>query len=62
MQDREGFIKAYPDARKIAGTEMRLDRSVWDRTFPETCEWTLAETLNDEFFPAAITAQTNVRL
>jgi hypothetical protein len=50
--DKEGFAKAYQDARKIAGTDMQLERYVWNRTFPDTCKWTLNETLDDDFFPS----------
>jgi len=48
----EGYSQAYQNARKIAGVEMRLERKVWVRVFPDVCEWTLEQTLDEEFFPS----------
>lgn len=37
----------YPHARKQASGETRLDLT----TFPPTCPWTLAQVLDDDFWP-----------
>src|SRR3974390_66456 len=34
----ESLGAAYNDARRLAGTEMRLTKRVWDRRFPARCE------------------------
>jgi Domain of unknown function DUF29 len=47
----EGFTRAYDDARKIAGTDMGLDHHAWNRLFPDLCNWTLEQTLGEDFFP-----------
>jgi Domain of unknown function DUF29 len=48
----KGHALAYHQARSAAGDEMQLERRVWDRLFPQICEWSLDQALNDEFFPA----------
>jgi Domain of unknown function DUF29 len=39
--------KAYPTARRLARVQTRLPLA----TFPEVCSWTLAQVLDDDFFP-----------
>jgi uncharacterized protein DUF29 len=48
----KGHALAYRQARSAAGDEMQLERQVWDHLFPQICEWSLDQALNDEFFPA----------
>ena len=47
--------KAYGQARSLAGSQMRLERSDWQRLFPGTCPWDAkGEVLNEDFFPSPI--------
>jgi hypothetical protein len=39
--------RAYAQACQLASAETGLPRA----TFPESCPWTLAEILDDDFFP-----------
>jgi hypothetical protein len=48
--------KAYEDARRLAGTEMKLDRNPWGRLFPEVCPLTLTQLLDPDFLPKAARA------
>ena len=57
--EKEGYALAYKDGCKIAATEMQLERYVWTRTFPSTCNWTLQDTLDEEFFPAISAESTD---
>jgi hypothetical protein len=43
----EAFSEAYVDSRLIAMRETGLDES----TFPETCPFSLAQTLSDDYWP-----------
>jgi hypothetical protein len=43
--------KAYEDARRLAGTEMKLERAAWERLFPPACPWTLDELRNPDYLP-----------
>lgn len=44
----EAFVEAYTDARLIAMRETGMDK----KTFPETCPFSLAQTLSDDYWPA----------
>jgi hypothetical protein len=43
----EAFADAYVDSRLIAMRETGLDESI----FPETCPFSLAQTLSDDYWP-----------
>ena len=48
-----GFmVKAYAPARRLAGTDMRLAKSDWERLFPSDCPWTPEQVLDQDFLPA----------
>jgi hypothetical protein len=46
-------VKGYADARRLAGTEMKLERIAWQRLFPDACPWTLTELLDADYLPRA---------
>ncbi len=45
-------VKAYKQARLLAGTEMKLDKRHWDSLFPKNCPWTFDELIDEDFFPS----------
>jgi Domain of unknown function DUF29 len=45
------LVKGYTDARRLAGTEMKLERTGWQRLFPDACPWTLSELLDPDYLP-----------
>lgn len=47
------FSEAYADARKLAAAETGLDTAV----FPPTSPWTLAEAMNEDFWPEPPSSQ-----
>jgi hypothetical protein len=55
----EGYALAYRQARRAAGTEMRLERVAWEQLFPPTCEWDLDRALDPDFFPPFIAARNS---
>jgi hypothetical protein len=46
------LVKVYVLARRLAGTDMRLERRDWERLFPNSCPWTAEEIFDQDFFPA----------
>jgi hypothetical protein len=47
------FLKTgYKQARALAGNEMGLAKSEWQRLFPDECPWTVVQLLDDEFLPS----------
>jgi hypothetical protein len=45
------MVKGYEDGRRLAGTEMKLDRLAWQRLFPDACPWTLTDLLDPDYLP-----------
>jgi hypothetical protein len=54
-QLRDFVTKAYPRARRYAGTEMVNLKDPWRNVFPAECPWSIDEILDDDFFPAPLT-------
>jgi len=50
-QALEHLPKAYSQARRLAGAEMKLEQREWESLFPESCPWTFEEVLNEDFLP-----------
>jgi Domain of unknown function DUF29 len=48
---------AYETAARLAGAQMKLEKSQWRRSFPAECPWTPEQILDDEYFPNG--ARTN---
>jgi len=48
----ECAAKAYQDARRLAGSEMKLQRQGSNRLFPASCPWLPAQLLDDDFLPS----------
>ncbi len=46
------LVKTYVLARRLAGTDMRLEKRDWERLFPNSCPWTSEEILDQDFLPA----------
>jgi hypothetical protein len=45
------LVKGYVDARRLRGTEMKLDRASWQRLFSDACPWTLNDLLDPDYLP-----------
>jgi hypothetical protein len=43
--------RAYEDARRLAGAEMKLERQTWQRLFPVECPWTLDQLRDPDYLP-----------
>lgn len=55
----EEFVTtAYSDSRRDAGVEAGLERYQWEEVFAQTCPWTLAQILDDDFLPATASSVT----
>ena len=48
---------AYETAARLAGAQMKLEKSQWRRTFPPECPWTPEQILDEEYLPNG--ARTN---
>ncbi len=46
---------AYNRARRTAGAEMGLTRQQWNKLLPQTCEWSVDQIMDPEFWPQATT-------
>ena len=47
----ERVAKAYEDARRLAGTEMKLEPAAQERLFPQSCPWSLDELRDPDYLP-----------
>jgi hypothetical protein len=48
----EHLLKAYLQARRLAGTEMRLSKLEWESQFPAACPWTFEQVMDQDFMPS----------
>ncbi|HEX4209286.1 MAG TPA: DUF29 domain-containing protein [Candidatus Binataceae bacterium] len=48
------MVKGYADARRLAGTEMKLERGAWQRLFPDACPWSVGELLEPDYLPQQV--------
>jgi putative protein kinase ArgK-like GTPase of G3E family len=46
--------KAYADGCKHAGIDLGLSRHQWEKAFPRTSPWSVAQILDDDFFPSSV--------
>ena len=53
-QLEELATNAYADGCKHAGTDLGLSRRQWEKMFPHTSPWSVAQILDDDFFPSSV--------